>query len=276
MSMSLRNELRQPLSNISLFRNSYNWEDWYSNVRQGADAINKANPNVLIFLSGLDSDTTFEPVVQGEALKPGTATFNKDDFDGYADKLVLELHSYLNINGPGPNDCNEVKDGLFTRGFQALTEDAHNQSPIMLTEFGFGQDSRSTTAPYAQCLMDYLVDQKTGWMIWVLSGSYYVREGKQDFDEPWGLLTHDWSDWRAPDFIENDLVPMAKDTISGLSLEPAGPQDSNDGNISGDGGSTEENSGVSLSGLVFGVNSSTAASALFFLLGVFPSLLNVL
>ena len=271
MSMSLRNELRQPLSNISLFRNSYNWEDWYSYVQQGASAINKANPNVLIFLSGLDSDTTLEPVVQGEALQPGTATFNRDDFNGYADKLVLELHSYLNINGPGPSDCNEVKDGLFTGGFQALTEDARNQFPIILTEFGFGQDSTSTQAPYAQCLMDYVVDQKAGWMIWVLSGSYYIRNGEEDFDEPWGLLTRDWSSWRAPDFIENDLIPMANNTRSGLSLEASGSQDSG----SGGGGSDEENLGASLRRLVFDV-SDTIAPALLFSLALLLSLLNIL
>lgn len=272
MSMSLRNELRQPLSNISLFRNSYNWEDWYSYVRQGAGAINKANPNVLIFLSGLDSDATLEPVVQGEELKPGTATFKKSDFNGYADKLVLELHMYLNINGPGPSDCNEVKDELFSGGFQALTDNAHNRFPVMMTEFGFGQDNQSTKTPYVQCLMDYLVDQKAGWMIWALSGSYYIRQGKEDADEPWGLLTHDWSSWRASDFVEDDLIPMVNNTKAGLSLVPSGEKDPSDGGSSDDGGSNDENSGVSLGGLVFRFG-GISFSALLLLVAVLSSLL---
>jgi len=28
-----------------------------------------------------------------------------------------------------------------------------------------------------------------GWMQWALAGSYYIRSGIQDFEEPWGELT---------------------------------------------------------------------------------------
>lgn len=228
MSMSLRNELRQPLDNKTLFADSYNWEDWYSYVRQGADAINKANPDVLIFLSGLNSDTDLGPVVEGASLSPGSATFNKDDFGGYGDKLVLELHNYDNIYGAG-GDCSKVQNRLFDEGFKALTDSAANQFPIVLTEFGFGQDQATSQDTYASCLMDYLTGQNAGWMIWVLSGSYYIREGTQDYDEPWGLLTHDWSDWRAPDFVEKNLASTANTTIETLSKVPASDDDESSG-----------------------------------------------
>lgn len=232
MSMSLRNELRQPLNNKTLFVDTYNWQEWYSYVRRGADAINEANADVLIFLSGLNSDTDLGPVVEGTNLEPGTETFTKEDFEGYGDKLVLELHIYDNIYGGG-TDCNKVQEELSNEGFQTLTDGAANQFPILLTEFGFGQDEALTQDSYASCLIDYLRSQNAGWMIWVLSGSYYIREGEQDYDEPWGLLTHNWSEWRAPQFIENNLAPLAQATTEGLSKDPTS-DDSSDNGSSGE------------------------------------------
>src|SRR6266566_248434 len=94
MSMSLRNELRQPLDNLTLYNETYNWETWYGYVQQGASAIHAKNPDVLVFLGGIDSDTTLAPLVQGTALAPGNATFSGAALDAPADKVVLELHHY--------------------------------------------------------------------------------------------------------------------------------------------------------------------------------------
>ncbi|KAI1385602.1 glycoside hydrolase [Hypoxylon trugodes] len=213
MSMSLRNELRSPLSNFTFAAETYNWEDWYKYIRQGADAIHNANADVLIFLSGISSDQDISAVVNGTALTPGSATFNRDDFSGYGNKLVLELHAYDNILGPGPSDCNAVKDKLSNAGFKALTDDAQNKFPVLLTEFGLVQNGSAAQDPYVSCLLDYASSENAGWMIWQLGGSYYIREGTQDYDETWGLLNHDWSDLRATDFVSNSLTPSAKATF---------------------------------------------------------------
>ncbi|ORY54952.1 glycoside hydrolase superfamily [Pseudomassariella vexata] len=216
MSMSLRNELRQPFLDENLFAQSYNWQDWYKYTKQGADAIHKANPDVLIFLSGLDSDTSLNPVVQGTDLTPGTAKFNRDEFQAYSNKLVLELHNYANIlGGSGVNNCTALQDDLFNDGFQSLSDDAPNQFPLVMTEFGFVQDATTWNETFARCLESYIPAQGAGWTIWVIAGSYYVREGKQDYDESWGLLTHDWSDWRSPEHINGGLIPMIKASLHG-------------------------------------------------------------
>ncbi len=55
---------------------------------------------------------------------------------------------------------------------------------------------------------------KAGWMIWVLAGSYYIRSGTQDYEEGWGLLKHDWSDWRSPSYVNGQLLKMVKETPS--------------------------------------------------------------
>ncbi|KAI2469094.1 glycoside hydrolase [Annulohypoxylon bovei var. microspora] len=227
MSMSLRNELRTPLSNFTFASENYNWENWYKYIKEGSDAIHGANGDVLIFLSGLSSDQDLSVVVNGTALTPGSATFNRDDFSGYADKLVLELHAYDNIFGPGPSDCNTVGNELSDDGFNALTSDAKNEFPVVLTEFGLVQNGTAAKDPYVNCLLDYVSSKNAGWMIWQLGGSYYIREGTQDYDESWGLLTHDWSDWRASDFINSSLTPSVTKTvtINPDSISSAGTSD---------------------------------------------------
>lgn len=126
--MSLRNELREPDDNSTLAAASYNWETWYEYVQEGAKAINDANPDPLIFLSGLDFDTYLTPVVQKTALTPGTGVFSYDDFP--ADKIVLELHNYAN----SVSSCSSLESSLWNNGFQALntSDSSVNHFPVLL------------------------------------------------------------------------------------------------------------------------------------------------
>ncbi|KAH6654715.1 glycoside hydrolase superfamily [Truncatella angustata] len=213
VSMSLRNELRTPDDDEALANSSYNWQDWYKYSKEGTEAINSNNADVLIFLSGLNFDTYLTPVVQGTALTPGNETFALSDFDGYTDKLVLELHNYAN----SATDCTSLQQSLYDDGFQALhpeDEGTVNVFPVALTEFGFAQDSTTWESVYATCIADFLIKEKTSWFIWALSGSYYIRSGTQDYDETWGLLTHDWSTWRSPEYIEGNLTALVGSTAS--------------------------------------------------------------
>ncbi|RYP50172.1 hypothetical protein DL768_004289 [Monosporascus sp. mg162] len=212
-SMSLRNELRRPDNNPQLEEESYHWQDWYKYMRQGADAVNGANPDVLVVLSGLDFDTWLNPVVEGTALVPGSGLFDRADFAGYgADKLVLELHNYAN----NAADCGGLKRDLYAKGYRALhPEDPKTADvfPVLLTEFGFAQ-ATAWESVYATCLAEMLAEERAGWFIWVMAGSYYIRSGIQDYEETWGLLNHDWSDWRSPDYIEQGFMPLVRDTAS--------------------------------------------------------------
>jgi hypothetical protein len=213
-SMSLRNELRNPESNSALSKASYNWQDWYKYSKMGTSAIHGANPDLLIFLSGLDFDTKMTPVVQGTALTPGTGKFNKADFTGYENKLVIELHNYNN----DATSCSSLQSDLSGKGYQALhAEDPKtvNVFPVLMTEFGFAQTSTEWQRVYATCIADLLSREKAGWFLWVIAGSYYIRSGTHDYEETWGLLKHDWSDWRAPSYIEGGLKPLVKATASG-------------------------------------------------------------
>jgi hypothetical protein len=42
---------------------------------------------------------------------------------------------------------------------------------------------------YSICLKDYLGQINGGWMVWVLAGSYYIREGVVNSDETWGKFS---------------------------------------------------------------------------------------
>ncbi|KKY39576.1 putative glycoside hydrolase family 5 protein [Diaporthe ampelina] len=215
MSMSLYNELRPPFSMPQPPTvENYTWEVWYDQVRNGSKAINSANPDVLIFLSGINGGVDLSTVVNGEPFEPSNQTFNRSDFAGYENKLVLELHSY-NIIFKVDN-CPLYNENLFDAGYSAVRDNATNRFPVMMTEFGFTNDATTwQNDTYARCAQAFLKDQVPGqgWMIWVISGSYYVRQGKQDYDESWGLLNHDWSDWRSPEFIDGGLKPLVSNTL---------------------------------------------------------------
>lgn len=179
----MRNELRKPEDNSTLTDKTYNWQHWYENMVNNANQVHQVNPDLLVFFSGLNYDTTLSPIPTGADLGNGTS-FRKDDFK-YADKIVLELHNYDSTT----SSCDTLSSSLRSSGFNAL--DAKNSSivnvlPVMMTEFGFEQDSTTYKDVYASCLREFLPSHHAGWMVWVISGSYYIRDGKQDDDEPWG------------------------------------------------------------------------------------------
>ena len=181
--MGMRNELREPTDDPSLDASSYNWHDWYINMVAAANTIHVVNPDVLTFFSGLNFDTDLSPIPTGANLGGGLV-FRKSDF-AFENKLVLELHNYQN----NATSCDSMKQSLIEGGFDALetrNSSIVNVLPMVLTEFGYAQDNTTYQDVYATCLKKYLPKVHVGWMVWVISGSYYIRQGVQDSDETWG------------------------------------------------------------------------------------------
>lgn len=207
ISLGLRNEFRKPDNAGSSL--AYNWNVWYTQNVAAADLVNKANPNILIFLSGLDYDTKMTPIPGAEDLGGGKK-FLLTDFK-YKDKLVLELHNYQTSS----TNCGDIEGGLWNNGFKATGTKAVNIMPVVLTEFGFTQADNSYTKTYATCLRKLMPQWKSGWTVWVISGSYYIRSGTQDYEETWGLLKHDWSGWRNEAAI-GALKGMVDETIKAV------------------------------------------------------------
>lgn len=148
-----------------------------------AKAVYAANPDILIFFSGLDSDTNVSPLVSAQDLGAGYR-FDVENFP-FADKVVLELHDY-SWDQLIP-DCVAYDAALNSDGFYVLNmsaPDVQNRLPVIMTEFGFAPETY--TSLYAQCLKQFLVSEHIGWTMWDISGSYYTRQGIQDYDEQWG------------------------------------------------------------------------------------------
>jgi hypothetical protein len=188
VSIGLRNELRKPDTAGSSL--PYNWATWYDQVMPVATAVNKANPNILIFLSGLDYDTKMSPIPTASDLGNGKKFFLSDF--SYKNKLVIEMHNYQN----DITDCGSMESGLWNNGFIATGKTPVNRMPVVLTEFGFNNANSDYTKTYATCIKKLMPQWKTGWTVWEIGGSYYIRSGTQDYEETWGLLNHDWSAWR--------------------------------------------------------------------------------
>ncbi|KAF3035374.1 hypothetical protein E8E11_001069 [Didymella keratinophila] len=207
VSIGLRNEFRKPDNAGSSL--PYDWPTWYEQMTDASDIVNAANPDILIFLSGLNFDTTLQPIPSAEDLGNGQK-FLLTDFK-YADKLVLELHNYQN----SATDCDSIESGLWNNGFRATWPTNVNYMPVLLTEFGFSNAGSDYNSVYATCLRKLMPQWKTGWMVWALGGSYYIRSGTQDYEETWGLLNHDWTAWRSEDAI-NALKGMVTSTLASL------------------------------------------------------------
>jgi hypothetical protein len=207
VSIGLRNEFREPDDAGSSL--PYDWPTWYEQMVDAADIVNAANPDILVFLSGLNFDTTLQPIPQADDLGNGKK-FLLTDFK-YADKLVLEMHNYQN----SATNCGDIEGGLWDNGFRATSGDAVNHMPVLLTEFGFSNAGSDYNSVYATCLRKLMPQWKSGWMVWALGGSYYIRSGTQDYEETWGLLNHDWTAWRNEDAI-TALKGMVTSTLASV------------------------------------------------------------
>ena len=147
VSSSLRNELRDPGSDSPA--EAYGWANWYPNMIAAANAINQANPDPLIFFSGLGFDVDLGNVTKGHDLGDGQV-FDISSFS-YANKIVFELHNYQ--NSLSDSDCTSFGNGLYSSGYDAMdtssTTTAKNVAPVVLTEFGKMQRVRLSFVGFA-------------------------------------------------------------------------------------------------------------------------------
>ncbi|GKT43038.1 glycosyl hydrolase 5 family protein [Colletotrichum spaethianum] len=197
-SMGLRNELRDPFSAApppSLENTT--WVTWKTRMVQGANAIHNANPDVLIFFGGRIFDFDISAPVQGKFGSEPGFNFSIAEFP-FKNKFVFEQHQY--DQGLVDDSCNNYRDILTAFGSNVMTisDNGTNRAPLVMSEWGHDQTDESGMYKnkFRRCLMDFMVEKQISWMVWVLGGSYYTREGVQDKDEPWALLDHNWSSYR--------------------------------------------------------------------------------
>lgn len=194
VGMGLRNELR-----AFLLQDLNGREDWYKFVKQAGDLVHAAHPDTLILVGGAQSSTDLAHL-RARML----------DTSGWAGKNVWEMHAYsFTITFPDAfKNCDIVKAQYGAWIGFVLEQNRPYTGPMILGEFGVGMgpggDSTNglgeQDARYLSCLVSYMTNNDAEWAVWVLGGSYYIRQGNVDHDESYGLLTHDWSTWRNPAF----------------------------------------------------------------------------
>lgn len=219
-SVGLRNELRDAAN-----AEPVDWYTWYVHMTAAADAVHEANPDALIFFSGLSYDTYIDPIPLGKTLNgtAGKSTANKTakfipDSFAFKDKIVLEIHKY--DFEATQDDCETFKRKWYQKGFQSLNPGDPATKyvlPIVVSEWGFinnGTYWNQTT--YARCLVEMVKQYQVSWMHWEISGSFYMQtrpgrkpqESIQGLEEFWGILNYNWSDIRSPITLENSLYKM--------------------------------------------------------------------
>ena len=190
VGMSLRNELRADGS-----QDGNDHADWYDLITQGAKAIHAGNEDLLIMIGGVSSarDSSF---LRSQPL----------DTSAWPDRTVWEFHSYYWSELPGSAVCAIYEQILGANAGFLLEQDQAYTGPLWLSEFGaaqvlgdgggLGGVESGLEQDYLKCLVPYMEGNDADWAIWALQGSYYVRDGVVDFDEGYGLLDHEWKDWR--------------------------------------------------------------------------------
>lgn len=161
-----------------------------------ASAVYAANPDILIFFSGLDSDFNIEPAVGGSTLLDPFFSFDAASYE-WANKLVFEMHEYdEGISGSCP--IYELILTSFGADAPTKTGPGSNRAPLVITEWGHDESDASDAyqSDYSVCLTEFMVEKSFGWILWVLAGSYYIRQGIQDYDEPYGSYSYICSCWK--------------------------------------------------------------------------------
>jgi hypothetical protein len=126
--MGLRNELRPALTGAPNLQ-PYTWATWKTYLTAAASAIHSANPDVLIYFSGLESDFNIEPAVGGSTLLDLGFSFNVASYE-WAHKLVFEMHEYdegISISCPV---YEAILEGF---GADATTRTTGNRAPLVIS-----------------------------------------------------------------------------------------------------------------------------------------------
>ena len=192
VAFSLRNELRTDKSREEQVT------DWLQYVPQGIDALHRGNPDALIFVSGLnyDTDWTFLSSTSGYNDSLWQAALTER-----AAHLVFETHVYSWDGYQWAANCTSVLQQMDAQmGLPSLT--LHR--PHVLTEMGLDQDKyprEPSEFLYFQCMSQWILSHRLGWGIWLFGGSYYVRNGKPDEGDNFGVVYANFTGYKSQQFL---------------------------------------------------------------------------
>lgn len=181
-------------------------------MEEGATAVHLENVDVLVIVSGLsfETDLTF---LRQRKLNFGVNVNNK---------LVYEAHWYAFADPPekwifSTNEfCAEITEWFMSQTGYVIYE--RSPTPIFLSEFGKDQNGASEAENrYFICVMALLADKDLEWALWAMQGSYYLREGQVEWEEPYGMYSFAWDKIRNSSILQ--LMELNQQMIQGIYYE---------------------------------------------------------
>lgn len=189
IGMGLRNELRA-VGDQDAPGTSHS--DWHKYVGQGAATVHAANPDLLISFGGVDYFNDFSFLRD--------QPFDRSKLDN---KVVYEYHAYSwgsDVTGFAHIDNYTAWTNYMNHMFGYLLEEGKEYTgPIWFSEFGWAQIpelGQEREARFKEYMVRYLVEHDIDWAVWCLQGSYYINTGVVEADDTYGILNHNWTDWR--------------------------------------------------------------------------------
>ncbi|KAL2903446.1 Glycosyl hydrolase 5 family protein [Bienertia sinuspersici] len=165
----------------------------HRNVVAMTRAVHKANPNVVVIISGLNFDTNLSFLRK----KPVSLHFTN--------KLAFEVHRYA-FSGKKT----EWEDGNPNEVCGKLTKTLKNNAgflvergfPIFVGEWGLNlNDTKKGEKLFSDCFLAWLVEHDLDWALWTMAGSYYIKEGVVGAIETFGLFNWNWTQIRNEPFL---------------------------------------------------------------------------
>lgn len=194
VGIGLRNELfKSPLKGLG-------YKQWLRHMAKAALAVNKANPDLLIFAAGTVAagnlgfirSNTFVPQLQH------LVVFESHIYNGiYLAPLWDKIGQRLT--------CAFLQKFLLENRNEFVTS-MPSPRPYFLGEFGldvqnYNASSSAKDVKYLECVSEWVRRKQVNFAYWVLVGKYYYRDGTADYKESWGLLQSDNKQIRNPSLV---------------------------------------------------------------------------
>lgn len=86
----------------------------------------------------------------------------------------------------------------------------HQNYPLVITETGINVDtypSNTNDYNFFNCVSQYIQTNKLSFSIWLLTGSYLIRDTKPNAEEAFGVLTSDATQYKNQQYMD-DIMKM--------------------------------------------------------------------
>ena len=200
----LRNEPRDAAGKSPAWGGADPSVDWHAAAQRGGNAVLAANPDLLVFVEGID----YSLDLSGAGALPIVFAV--------PDRLVYEPHDYA-FDHPGLPDAATLNTALGNKWGYLLTQNQPFTAPVWVGEFGTCHGNASCVYDstgqglWYHALSEYLLNADIDWAYWAVNGTQARGTGRVfGAEETYGVLDTTWTH-----------AALAQHLASLRSLQPA-------------------------------------------------------